>query len=86
MSPAFPCHQGGLGEGGDSNDFVCTWGELSSNALISGCGEGSQSRSGDAAQPRGEAKGTAQPGREPQRKTLGRDGSPHARPWPGRWV
>lgn len=25
VSPAFLCHQGGLGEGGDSNDFVCTW-------------------------------------------------------------
>lgn len=74
VSPAFPCHQGGLGEGGDSNDFVCTWGELSSNALISGCGEGSQSRSGDAVQTRREAKGTAQPGR---------DGSSHAQPGPG---
>lgn len=30
-----------------------------------GCGEGSQSRSGDAAQVRGEAKGTAQLGRDP---------------------
>lgn len=25
VSPAFLCHQGGLGEGSDSNDFVCTW-------------------------------------------------------------
>lgn len=32
VSPAFLCHQGGLGEGGDSNDFVCTWRERFSNA------------------------------------------------------
>lgn len=77
VSPVFPCHQGCLGEGGDGNDFVCTWGELSSNTLISGCSEGSQNCSGDAAQTRGEAKGTAQLGREPQHETLGRDGSSH---------
>lgn len=65
VSPAFPCHQGGLGEGGDSNDFVCTGGKLSAKALMGGCGEGSQSRSGDAAQTRGEAKGTGPAGEGP---------------------
>lgn len=90
MLLAFPCHRGGdwgRGEGGHSNDFVCTRCELSSNALGSSRSpkpaaigrEGSQSRSSDTAQM--EAQGT----RGEVQETISQGGKP-PRTWEGRRI